>query len=212
MSTQTLLMKCWIRQIEFDQVVPSLNGFLLGIAKRFSQYSHLNSIDDFYSIGLTSAWNSIENFRLVCPMCDTKFETIKAFAIHSIENHSKLLEPAYTITSYVKSRVASSLQRSLKSEHCIKRSPKKKITAIEFDLPDLKTSDDNSLVIFEDLVNSVLKDFTSQEKEVIDLLLKNYSIQEIITNFQVKTFKKSNSFVRRTIKRFRFILLEKYVA
>jgi len=168
---------------------------------RFGFISRLNDKEDFESIAHSVIWKGISNYKPQCPLCRKKFISFCAYKKHR-HNGGKILKPVYTLDSYIKLRILSAFQLTIKKEIAQKRLPEGGIGLLESEPAKLYQEFDG--IELSDAIDVMLREFTSVERAIVRMLCERYQTSDIIVMLEPHGI--SMGFVRQTVMKFRSYL------
>jgi len=182
----------------FEEGMERLKSYVSFHAFRFGTISRLNDKEDFESIAHSVIWKCITKYKPQCPLCRKKFISFSAYKKHS-HNRRRILKPVYSLDSYIKLRVLSAFQLTIKKEIAQKRLPEGGVGLLESEPAKLYQEFDG--IELSDAIDVMLREFTSVERAIVRMLCERYQVSDIITMLEPHGI--NMSFVRQTIVKFR---------
>lgn len=140
--------------------------------------SSLMSFEDFVNISYLIVWQSIQNYKFICPECKSEIKSEVIYKNHTTKNHGKFVEPEKSISEYLKFNLGAYLQNELRREYSSSR--KSNVMSINIFSPNLDEENDNSYSIEFDLTNNI-NDFSSNNIDD-EIIFKN-CINELVCKF-----------------------------
>lgn len=182
--------------LTFETEWKSLENFVSYHARRFGSFSHLNTTEDFFTIGQQVVWSCLSRYKPVCSKCGEKYASMEEYRKHL--HSGKIAIPTFSFESFTKSRVLSAFQSEIKKEVAQKRNPVSGFK--QYVLEPVFIHHEFKVVDIEEVFDLLLRDFDSVQRAIIKML-SEYTVSDIVLLLEPHGY--TLGFVRETIRRFR---------
>jgi hypothetical protein len=147
--------------------------------------SSLMGFEDFSNLAYLVLWQCIQKYKFRCPICGIQAKTEAVYKLHMLTKHKEYIEPATSISKYIKFNLGAYLQNELRKEYSEER--KSNIMTVSIFSPGDTEDEDETLsdrmefeicqtsnfedeVTFKHCLKYIVDKFDEQTKEIFILL------------------------------------------